>query len=71
MNSEEKVFTIPELRLNILKFLINSLICINCGYIPKKRIELNKHQVYICEWCDPYAWEWNPNSLSRMIKKFI
>tara|TARA_B100002019_G_C20860312_1_gene398973 strand:- start:201 stop:416 length:216 start_codon:yes stop_codon:yes gene_type:complete len=71
MNSEEKVFTIVELRLNILKFLINPFICINCGYIPKEKIQIKKNQVYICEWCDPYACEWNPHSLSRTIKKFI
>jgi hypothetical protein len=63
MNAEETVFTIPELRLYILKYLIYPYKCLNCGYIPKKKIYVPKHTIYICEWCNPYAYTWNVNTM--------
>ena len=36
MTVEEIVFSIPELRLYILKYLIYPYKCLNCRYVPKK-----------------------------------
>ncbi len=71
MSYEIKVFTIPKLRLNILKFLINPITCLKCGYLPKKITNMNRYKVYICEWCDPYGWKWRPNSTNNIFLKCI
>ncbi len=64
MDAEEIVFTIPELRLYILQFLIHPYQCFKCGYIPKKKFNIHKNTVYFCEWCDPHGYCWNPNTMN-------
>ena len=63
MSAEEKVFTIPELRLYILQYSINPIECFKCGYIPNKKWKEEwkktrcNNKVYLCVWCDPYNYQ--------------
>ena len=63
MSAEEKVFTIPGLRLYILQYLIYPNKCFKCGYIPKKIIKIQKNRAYFCHWCNPYCYQWDCQSL--------
>lgn len=61
MSAEKKVFSIPELRLYILKYLINPIECFKCGYVPSKKewkqSNIHYDKVYLCIWCDPYKYQ--------------
>ena len=70
MSAEEKVFSIPELRLYILKYLIYPNKCFKCGYIPNKIIKYPKNRVFFCEWCNPYSYQWDYKSMDvKWIKR--
>ena len=58
MNAEQKVFSISELRISILKFIIKPNCCTKCGEKNAVYYKYAYCYPYYCLWCAPKTERW-------------
>ena len=60
---EEKVFTNNDLRLYILKFIVQPICCTKCGVKNKNYYKYSYSYPYYCLWCAPKTEKWRKEVL--------
>ncbi len=58
MSAEEDVFTNDDLRLYILKFIVEPNCCIKCGEKKANYYIYHYDYPYFCLWCSPRDERW-------------
>jgi hypothetical protein len=61
---EEKVFGNSDLRLHILKFIVEPICCTKCGEKHKNYYKYSHAYPYFCLWCAPKTDQWRKEVLA-------